>query len=210
MLAWNRNQFKNQIKNKKSVITVLTIILVLIAGGFYYFKVIKINQPEPELSLEQKKELSLEKLKQVKEAMKENNYTSWEKLAQEAVDLNPENIPAYILLGQSKYVLGKTEEAKDVYLKGLENDSENFQMNFNLANTYRDLGEYENSAKYYEKSLEINPDDVLVWSNYAFLFVVQEKWEKAQEICEEGLKKFPDDPVLKSIYETVKEKLIEK
>jgi len=192
-------------KKKLIIFAVIAVILLIVLGLVYYF-LIK-SKETPELSLEEKKELSLERMKQAEDLMEKTQYSDCEKLVQEAVDLDSDNIPAYILLGQSKYVQGKVKEARDVYLKGLEKDSENFQMNFNLANTYRDLGEFEPAAKHYEKTIEINPEDVLVWSNHAFLFVVQEKWEKAQEICEEGLKKFPDDPVLKSIYETVKEKL---
>lgn len=194
---------KKIFQNKKILIISALAVLVLCAGGgaFYYFQ----QREEPEL--EYNPGLSRELSEQAEAFINQAEYEQSEKLAQQAVDLDPNNISAYILLARSKYVLGKTEQARDVYKNGLERNPNSFEMNFYIANVYRDLAEYESSARHYEKAIEINPDDVLVWSNYAFLYgFVQEKWDKAIEIYGNALKRFPDNQSLQSMYEMAKER----
>ena len=194
-------EIKNIFQGKKKILIIFVVTAILVGGGVYLF-LQKRNPYDPELS----RQLS----QQAEELINKAQYEECEKLAQQAIDLDRDNVEAYILLARAKYVLGKIEEARDVYLKGLKRNPDNFEMNFYVANIYRDLKEYEISAEYYEKAMKVNPDDVLIWLNYAFLFGhIQEKWDEALQIYEEAINKFPDNQVLQSMYEYAKEKVQE-
>jgi tetratricopeptide (TPR) repeat protein len=188
-------------KKQKIILIGVVIAGLVIAGGIFYWK----NKQEkpPPLNLHQQ---SLELTQQAEEAINNKEYEKCEKLAQQAVDLDQNNIEAHILLGRSRYAQKKLEQARDAYLSGLEKDPRNLTMHFFVANVFRDLREFDLSKEHYKAALEIDSHHTLLWHNYAASYALdQEDWEGAVRVYEEALKINPDDEFLQRQYEIAKE-----
>ncbi|WP_026808602.1 tetratricopeptide repeat protein [Arenibacter latericius] len=63
---------------------------------------------------------------------------------------------------------GEYEEARDNYLKILENGAHSAALYFNLGNTYYKLNDIAPSIYYYEKALLLNPSDQDILNNLSF------------------------------------------
>ncbi|GGW24967.1 tetratricopeptide repeat protein [Arenibacter certesii] len=66
------------------------------------------------------------------------------------------------------YNAGEYEDARENYLKILENGEHSAALYFNLGNTYYKLNDIAPSIYYYEKALLLNPSDQDVLNNLSF------------------------------------------
>ena len=199
-----QNIFHNTKIKKIIIYLVIAVLIILIGWAFYYFQ----TEYGIFYSREKKEQISEEFEKTSENFLSKTfpaDFPAAEKAAIKAIRFNKKNIDAYILLAKSLYAQSRLEEAKGIYLRGLEIDPNNFEMNFYLGNIYRDLGEFDMAEEYYKKALEINPHDITCWMNYAIFYSFDKKdWQGAAKVCEEGLKVNPDNEQLENCYETAK------
>ena len=79
-----------------------------------------------------------------------------------------------IKANRKKYI-----EAKCLFEKFLQNSSDHFDGNFNLAGCYHEMGDLENAITYYEKCTVIDPSNAESFKRLAMCYRFNRKYEKA-------------------------------
>lgn len=79
-----------------------------------------------------------------------------------------------IKANQKKYI-----EAKNLLEKFLQNESDHFDGNFNLAGCYHEMGDLENAITYYKKCTVIDPSNAESFKRLAMCYRFNRKYEKA-------------------------------
>lgn len=79
-----------------------------------------------------------------------------------------------IKANQKKYI-----EAKNLLKKFLQNESDHFDGNFNLAGCYHEMGDLENAITYYKKCTVIDPSNAESFKRLAMCYRFNRKYEKA-------------------------------
>lgn len=79
-----------------------------------------------------------------------------------------------IKANQKKYI-----EAKNLLEKFLQNESDHFDGNFNLAGCYHEMGYLENAITYYKKCTVIDPSNAESFKRLAMCYRFNRKYEKA-------------------------------
>lgn len=85
------------------------------------------------------------------------------------------------------------KSAIEVLQQGLELDSRNFSLWFDIALAYKGNSDWENSKKAYEKVLSINPNSHQAYFNLAFLRFNDNEPYEAVKCYEKALELKPDD-----------------
>jgi tetratricopeptide (TPR) repeat protein len=189
-------------RHRKTIISgVIVIVLIGIVGGLSWFHLeygvlySKTRRAAVSELFEQAARVCLEKGFPA-------SFPDAEIWAKRALNYNNQNIEAYIILARSLSGQQRLGEAAGIYVRGLKLDPDNFEMNFYLANTYRELGEFDLSDQYYEKTVKLQPDNVVVWANWASGYSYNRNdWVGAANIFERALEFNPDNKKLKQLYE---------
>jgi len=79
-----------------------------------------------------------------------------------------------IKANQKKYI-----KAKNLLEKFLQNSSDHFDGNFNLAGCYHEMGDLENAITYYKKCTVIDPSNAESFKRLAMCYRFNRKYEKA-------------------------------
>lgn len=79
------------------------------------------------------------------------------KLLQDAVKEDPQNVNAWIKLGNSMMDTSRFSEAIEAYKKALEIDPKNVDVRVDMGTCYRGIKRPDLALKEYRKALEINP-----------------------------------------------------
>jgi tetratricopeptide (TPR) repeat protein len=88
------------------------------------------------------------------------------------------SVGIYLALARIEAILRKDPAgAKDVYLKGLQDNPENVQLLNALASLYDQLGNKDDARKIYEKILDKDPNIALSKNNLASLLIESDKLE---------------------------------
>lgn len=82
-----------------------------------------------------------------------------EKAIEEAIQLNPDEVLAYINLGNLLDQVGKKEEAEKAYQKAISIDPKNVRAHYNLGLLYSEQGKLKEARKELTKAIELNPND---------------------------------------------------
>ena len=82
---------------------------------------------------------------------------------------NPEQLSLYNVIGISLQQQKKYKEAEKIFLNGLLVNTNDLNLNLNLANTHKALKDYSSAEEIYKKILSINPNFVLALLNYGNL-----------------------------------------
>ena len=82
-----------------------------------------------------------------------------EKAIQNAIKLNPNEILAYINLGNLLDQVGRKDEAEDAYQKAITIDNTNARAHYNLGLLFSEQGKFKDAVKEFTKAIEINPAD---------------------------------------------------
>jgi len=189
---------------KKSKIIIILFLFCLAAISFFLH-----SQYGVFYSSQRRKEVGFELTQEAEDLINDAKFPETEKTAKRALRFNPGISDAYLLLARSLYAQERLEEAVDAYLAGLGVTPERLEMNFYLANTYRDLEEFDLAKTYYEKSVEIDPQNIAVWHNYAMSYSwdQEDKEEEALEVYKRAVEANPDDEWIRERYESLKQDL---
>ncbi|MEA1884887.1 MAG: tetratricopeptide repeat protein [Thermotogota bacterium] len=115
---------------------------------------------------------------------------------QKAIEIAPAFVPPYIRLGviyNKKQNFGK---AKVFFERGLKQDTENFQLHYNIAFTYMRLKQPLLSIEHLKKCLEIDSKVVSVYNELSIIYKNLGFFDKALVVLKEGLG-IEDDLTLK-------------
>jgi tetratricopeptide (TPR) repeat protein len=92
------------------------------------------------------------------EAHKKGEFTRAAEMYKKALEMDPENKRAFVLLGNVAYHLGELEDSVTYYKKAIELDPEYSIAFFNLGSVFEDLGDLEEARVNFQKATEIDPD----------------------------------------------------
>jgi len=126
------------------------------------------------------------------------------------------DINEFLIKGNRAYKLNNYEQAIKSYQTGLEKNSEEPRLNYNLGHASYQLNNYDDAIKYYDKAND-TLDKYINSGNSSLKFAEsiddpvqkQQLYQQALETYKEGIIDFPQNVLLKYNYEYVKNKLDE-
>lgn len=84
-------------------------------------------------------------------------------------------------------------EAKENFLKAVENLDTRAEYHFNLATAYAFLGDSKNAETYFLKTIQINPDDTKAFHNLFLVYMAGKNFESAYRINTKLLEKAAEE-----------------
>jgi len=126
------------------------------------------------------------------------------KLLQDVVRQDPENLNAWIKLGNILMDTSRFHEAIDAYQKALELDKNNVDVMVDMGTCYRRIGRPDRAVEEYRKAIAINPRHLYAHRNLGvvFAFDLGNKEEAIKEF-EEYLGLSPNAPDARQIKQTL-------
>ncbi|MCL2923652.1 MAG: tetratricopeptide repeat protein [Trichodesmium sp. MAG_R04] len=122
-------------------------------------------------------------------ALKEGNLVSAIASCKQALKIQPDYFPCYVILGNAFYQQNNLEAALNAYSQGLEIEPEVAEVQGNIGSVYLQLGQYKQALFHYQKAINLKPGLAGIYWNigklYQYLGKVDEAldaWEKALEI----------------------------
>ena len=92
-----------------------------------------------------------------------------------ALKLNPKFINIYSNYGNVLIYLKKFDQAKNIFLKGIEVDNKNSNLHYNLGNLFEKLQEFDKAISYFKKAVEFNPNMYQAHNNLSTLLIKHKK-----------------------------------
>lgn len=140
-------------------------------------------------------------------ALRDNNLDDVIQIARPALQYNPEALEFYYYLGLAYYQKKDTDQALDVFLKGVRQVNEKSDKNV-VSDFYSILGDMYHSKDMhaeayaaYDSSLVYNPDNIGTMNNYAyFLSVERKQLDKAEELSYRTVKAEPENATYLDTY----------
>jgi len=124
---------------------------------------------------------------------------------QNVVKDDPNNINAWIKLGNINMDMGKYQDAVASYSRALELDPNNLEVRVDMGSCYRYMGMPEKAIGEYKKALAINPDHPFANKNMAIVLAYDmRKYSEAAEVLDNYLKKNPGDPDAAKVREEIR------
>lgn len=105
------------------------------------------------------------------------------KMLQDVVSKDPNNLEAWIKLGNVLMDSARFTEAIDAYSKALALDPKNVDVRVDMGTCYRNSGKPDLAVKEYRKALEINPNHLMAHKNLGVVLAYDLN-DKAQAIKE--------------------------
>ncbi len=105
----------------------------------------------------------------------------------------PDNLGVYDLLGQSYVAIGRTEDAKRIYTRGIEQFPTYPVFNFNLGQIYQNQGQFEKAKECYRAVAEYAPEFAHVFDRLANIFDKENQADSALYYYRRLAELRPDD-----------------
>ena len=122
-------------------------------------------------------------------ALKQGNLASAIASCKQALKIQPDHSPSYVILGNAFYQQNNLEAALHAYRQGLEIDPELAEVQGNIGSVYLQLGQYKQALFHYQKAIDLKPGLAGIYWNIGKLFQCLGKvdeainaWSKALEI----------------------------
>ncbi|MEM6314298.1 MAG: tetratricopeptide repeat protein, partial [Planctomycetota bacterium] len=80
------------------------------------------------------------------------------------LELDPYTLRNYYNLGVTHQLLNELQQAAEVYVRGIEVNANDFDLNFALGQVFLALQNDEEGLRYLERATRINPDSAKAWS----------------------------------------------
>jgi Flp pilus assembly protein TadD len=90
---------------------------------------------------------------------------------QKAVDLNPNNVNAFLALAQLHARRGAADQAIGDYQLAMQKNPRDVRLHLALGSLQEDRGNWQQAQSLYEQALQIKPDDPAVTNNLAYLLI---------------------------------------
>jgi cytochrome c-type biogenesis protein CcmH/NrfG len=117
------------------------------------------------------------------------------KMLKEAVAKDPQNVNAWIQLGNIMMDTSRFNEAIDAYQKALELDPKNVDVRVDMGTCYRNSGKPDIAVKEYRKALEFDPQHLHAHQNLGVVLAYDLKdYKGAAKEFETALALAPNGP----------------
>jgi len=164
---------------KKVIIAIIVLVLIIGAGVFIYYQNTKLTPEQKELfSLPEGVELTQEQ---------KMEYDA----ARTALEENPNDALALIIIAQIKYQVQDLDGAIKAYSGALEIQPTNTSILNNLGDIYRQKRDYEKSAGMYRKIIETNPKWINAYRELVdiYYYYISDKYPEMEELLLTGIEK---------------------
>lgn len=121
-----------------------------------------------------------------------NNFIEAEKLAENAIELFPNDFYIYYLIGTSKHLQSKLEEALSWYLKGYEINPNYYHLKSQIGAVYQGLGLAYDALQFYEKIRPFRDNDAGARNNYGALLGIMNRREEEYYWLDQALQIDPN------------------
>ncbi|MCU1275153.1 MAG: Tetratricopeptide 2 repeat protein, partial [Bryobacterales bacterium] len=115
----------------------------------------------------------------------------------QALQLNPQFLPAHNDLGRNLYRAGRKDAASAEFQTVLKIDPQNFTANYNLGLIARDAKGYEESAKYLEAARERLPSDAATLLALTGAYLAAGRAGQANRVSQQLVALSPNDPQIR-------------
>ena len=113
---------------------------------------------------------------------------------QQAAELDPDHIAAYLHAGDVLVRQENYENAVDVYQRAVDRAPENVEAMLKLALIFSRLGQWQEAGEYYQKAVELKPKSALTHAGLARYYVALGNLRAAREEMNQALELDPDLP----------------
>ncbi len=120
-------------------------------------------------------------------------YTEAVSAFQRTLALDPENVDAYLGLGGTYNLLGRTPEAEQAFRRAINISPECWSCYNSLGVFLYDHARYGEAAQAWQKMTDLTPDNVWDYVNLGAVYLTIGQFEKADEYFSRGLQVAPDD-----------------
>lgn len=173
----------------KLLILFIFVSLIYMMQPFFIQKVFAqqpVKNPQGEETLNQRfsRALELENESKYMEAIFE-----YKSLLQE----NPYFFDVKIGLARCYYKTGNFEDARDILLEALEQESRDITGLNLLGRVYIALGQLDEAEKVFKRALELSPSNIETWYGLAQLYRKNGQYKKAVEMYQKLLKIYPNE-----------------
>ncbi len=121
-----------------------------------------------------------------------------------AIDFSTSVRDSALAEGNRLMKAGRYQEAFEAYERGLKENPQDPELNYNSGQALYNMGEYSHAAEYYERSSLRTPDRYLNMGNCR---LKQNDYRRAAEFYRQGILEFPQDVPLKYNYEYALEQI---
>lgn len=115
------------------------------------------------------------------------------KMAQKAVQLDPENALTYNTLGAALYELSRYDEAEKVFRKAVDLDPEDAVAYTNLGMALIEMNQTDEAETAFRKSLELDNEDASVHIRLGMALSILQRFEEAVKAFRKSIKLNPED-----------------
>ncbi|UCH96459.1 MAG: tetratricopeptide repeat protein [Candidatus Aminicenantes bacterium] len=154
------------ILKSKMAIIIGTVILIIIAGLFFYSHL--------------KKKSEINKLYQeARQAESSANYDEAIKHYQKILEINPNNTVVYVNMANILYYKKDYQEAIECLNKLVELNPKNSLAYNNIGHILYLQGKYDEAIENIKKAIELKPNDILPYGNMGNVLMAQGKYDEA-------------------------------
>ena len=182
----DKGDTKNALKYGKKALSIedsteIRVLLgkILIESGEYTEAISTLKQPAKEENLK-----ALELLGYALE--KENRLDEAQEIYRKILEMNKEDVKAYLGLGRINMVNEKYNDAKDAYLMAYKINPHSRELLENLAFVYEKLGDLNEALKYIDLAIEMDTNNKHLWTTKGQLLMKSEKYEDAKRAFEKA------------------------
>ncbi|MGD0403083.1 MAG: protein kinase [Candidatus Acidiferrales bacterium] len=123
--------------------------------------------------------------------LRTGNYSEALAGFQHILDLDPENVAAYIFLGNVYDALGRTADAEQQFRHAIAISPQCWNCYNSLGIFFNKHARYADAAQAWQKVIELTPDNVWGYSNVSAAYFNIGRFEKANEFNEKALQVAP-------------------
>jgi len=113
---------------------------------------------------------------------------------QRVLDLDPQNVDAYINLGRTYDALGRTSDAEQQFRRAIDISPQCWNCYNSLGIFFNAHARYADAAQAWQKVTELTPDNVWGYMNVGVAYFNIGQFEKAADFFKQGLKIAPNNP----------------
>ncbi len=151
------------------------------------------NSPQDSAANDQQPQLARELHDQANEAMRANNYDEAAALYQQAIEANPQYLPAYYGLNEALRRLGKKEEGYEVLQTAVDNNPDEVGPRLRLGETLLRDNNPEDALQIFEDATSVDPENATAYAGQGMALLELDEDELAADKIEEALALDPDN-----------------
>jgi len=110
----------------------------------------------------------------------------------EAIEIDPQYVGAWINKGSALYSQGKYDEAVQAFDEAIEINPQFAEVWYNKGSALHAQGKYDDAIKAFDETIRLNPDYAEAWYRKGTVLHLQEKYDEAIQANDEAIRLNPD------------------